>query len=217
MKRIALLSLLFVLPLFVAAKPWSVERVSKTPASALDTCSRNGQAKFLGAKKCKKCHFKQWASWRKTVMAKAFETLKPGKAVDAKKKYNLDPAKDYTKDPKCLECHTTGYGKPGGYPAVVPGKPWTSEEIIRAKRFEGVQCEDCHGPGSLAVPYKDKHPDFKLAKLMELGLHLPDKTSCQRCHNEKSPTLTKDSKLDFEKAIKDKKKIHKHSKLKHPH
>ncbi len=217
MKRIALLSLLLVLPLFVAARPWRSSQASEAAAWSAASCPRNAEAEFLGAKKCKKCHFKQWASWRKTAMAKAFQTLKPGKAADAKKKYGLDPSKDYTKDPKCLECHTTGYGRPGGYPAVVPGKEWTSDEVVRAKRFEGVQCEDCHGAGSLAVPYKDKHPDYKRAKIIELGITRPDKKVCERCHNEKSPTLTKDSQLDFEKAVKDKKKIHKHSKLKHPH
>ena len=75
----------------------------------------NKGAAYLGAGACKKCHIKVYNSWKKTKMAKAFDTLKPGEDAEAKTKLKLDPQKDYTKDVKCLECHTTGFGMPGGY------------------------------------------------------------------------------------------------------
>lgn len=180
-------------------------------------CSLREEARFEGVASCKKCHFKQWMSWKKTPMSKAFETLKPGGKADAKKKLELDAGKDYTKDPKCLECHTTGYGKPGGYPALVEGKKWTEKETKRAAAMQGVQCESCHGPGSLTSPYKKENERYARAELVKRGLVVPDQKNCQACHNEKSPTLTKENKLDYDKVINDPEKIHAHLKLKYEH
>lgn len=182
-----------------------------------DTCGRSDGPEYVGEKSCKKCHFSQHRSWKKTTMAKSMDTLKAGKAVEAKKKHGLDPDKDYTKDPSCLECHTTGYGKPGGYPAVVPGKEWTKEEAARAKLMEGVQCESCHGPGSLSNPFKKDNEQYKKAELVKLGLVEPDAANCATCHNKKSPTVGDDFKLDYQALVKDPKKVHKHKKLKHKH
>ena len=50
---------------------------------------------YVGAKKCRVCHIKQFQSWEKTRMAHAFELLRPGAAAAAKKKANLEPQKDY--------------------------------------------------------------------------------------------------------------------------
>ncbi len=77
--------------------------------------------KYVGTGACKKCHLKQYMSWKKTTMARTFDVLKPGKAVEAKTKAGLDPKKDFTKDPACLPCHTTGYGLPGGYRIPLAG------------------------------------------------------------------------------------------------
>ena len=43
-------------------------------------------ADYIGVKKCKACHIKQYKSWKKTGMANSFENLKPGVKADAKKK-----------------------------------------------------------------------------------------------------------------------------------
>jgi len=102
-----------------------------------------GPANFVGVDKCKACHSNvkiggaQYKVWEATKMAKAMETLKPGAAADAKTKAKLDPQKDYTTDPKCLKCHTTGYGQPGGF--VSPEK---------TPQLKNAGCEVCHGPGS---------------------------------------------------------------------
>ena len=80
---------------------------------------------YVGTEACKACHFKQHRYWKKTGLAKSMESLAPTTAeadkdlFDRKTKSGLDPAKDYTKDATCLACHTTGYGKPGGYPTDV--------------------------------------------------------------------------------------------------
>ncbi len=78
-------------------------------------------ATYIGQKKCKICHFKQYRTWKKTGHAEAWEALSE---------------KDRSR-PDCVRCHATGYGRPGGF---------VSEE--ETPRLTGVQCEACHGPGS---------------------------------------------------------------------
>ena len=63
----------------------------------------------LENKRCHNCHEEQWVSWKKTKHADAMESLEPGTDVGAKEKHDLDPAKDYTEDPKCVKCHVTGW------------------------------------------------------------------------------------------------------------
>ena len=89
-----------------------------------------GQASYLGVEACVKCHGAAYEVWRKTRHADAYQSL----ARD-QKEYNLD----------CVGCHVTGYQKPGGSTV-------THNELLR-----GVQCEVCHGPGSLhAEDTKDR-------------------------------------------------------------
>jgi len=151
-------------------------------------CPRE-EAAYVGSKSCQKCHFKEYGSWQKTKMALAFKTLKPGEAAEAKKKANLDAAKDYSKDAKCVVCHVTGYGKPGGYPAIVEGKEWTADEKARAPLMEGVGCESCHGPGEKSSPYKKDNKEYKWADLVKLGAIHPDEKTCATCHMKDSPTF----------------------------
>jgi hypothetical protein len=75
------------------------------------------------------------------------------------------------KDPQCLSCHVTGY------------------QALRGVKSElaGVQCESCHGPGSVYIKIhakKDKEGAKKAGMIAR-----PDPESCKTCHNEKSPTF----------------------------
>lgn len=124
-----------------------------------------GEFDYVGVNKCKMCHKGEnkgmvFEKWEKSAHAKAFETLK---------------AKGQGKNPKCLECHVTGYNL-GGY------KPWEAN----AMELANVQCEACHGPGS---EYKTISimKDKKLA--MENGMIEPNEALCKSCHNEKSPNF----------------------------
>ncbi len=83
---------------------------------------------------------------------------------------------DQKKD-SCIVCHVTGFG-------------------VADTIFAGVQCEACHGPGSLYKSMKIMHPkkykenpekQHQLA--LEAGLILPTEETCRGCHNEKSPTF----------------------------
>jgi len=190
--------------------------VSTTPTRTA-TADEKKTPEFIGAKKCKKCHLKQYKSWGKTPMAGAFESLKPDVKVDVKKAAKLDPKKDYTKDATCLKCHTTGYGTASGYPAVVKDKAWTEAETARAGKLEGLGCETCHGAGSLYSPIMKANKKYKLAEIVAAGALSPPKAEhCLECHTKDCPTMAADYKFDFVKACESE-KTHKHKKLKHDH
>ena len=172
---------------------------------------------YVGTKDCKSCHFKQFKSYGDSSLKQAFEHLKPGQCATAKKDCGLDPAQDFTKDPKCLKCHTTAYGLASGYPEVVEGKAWTDAQKAAATLNEGVTCEACHGPGSLYIPFKKKNKEYKRAEIVELGAIAPvTADNCAPCHKKECPTMPDDYTFDFEKH-KMSESMHKHKKLKHDH
>jgi hypothetical protein len=165
--------------------------------SAEDAASPAGdKPTYVGDKVCMKCHFVEHKSWKKTPMAKAMKSLAPtteaeDKALfDKKKAASLDPAKDYSADPACLKCHTTGYGTDTGYPKDMKAEGAEA----RAKSFGGVACEACHGPGSNYVKHKsaelekNKDAKFTFEQLAPMGLVKPDAKLCETCHNSENPT-----------------------------
>ncbi len=146
-------------------------------AAAEDAAPATGEAKtpaYVGSKACKTCH-------QGEKNGKVFETWMNSKHASALAR--LDSAKGETKDPKCLKCHTTGYGV-GGFGA----------EGMEALDLAGVGCESCHGPGS----------EYKSMKVMKdhdasvkAGLWTPDEKTCVTCHNAESPTF---KGFDFKEA-----------------
>jgi Cytochrome c554 and c-prime len=163
---------------------------------------------YVGNKKCKMCHLKEWKSWNETKMANTLETLKPGARAGAKKAAGLDPDKDYTKEAECLACHTTGYGKPGGFVDVE-----STPELV------GVGCESCHGAGETytkAEYMSLSNKEYKKADVVAVGM--VDQVSealCRECHNNESPFVGEDYVFDFE-ANKEK-GTHEKFALKYPH
>lgn len=171
------------------------------------------QYSYVGNKKCKKCHIKQYKSWEKTRMAKAFSILVPGEHKEAKEKYNVDVNKDFTQDTECLPCHTVGFQKPGGY--AIPD-PNNKKALRTAKKLRGVGCECCHGPGSAYVKVMEEIQKSKRKYDVEeqyaAGLVKISKDTCIACHNERSPTVNPGDPFDFEQR-KDK-GTHEHLPLK---
>jgi len=163
---------------------------------------------YVGTKNCKKCHLKEYNSWAKTKMGMAFDSLKPGADKEAKVAAGLDGDKDYTKDASCVGCHTTGYGKPGGF-----------VDMETTPDLANVGCESCHGPGGTYT--KDqymsfKNKTFKSEELAKVGfVAKPGAEQCQDCHNDKNPLAPKGYTFDYD-AIKDK-GIHEHIPMKYEH
>lgn len=110
------------------------------------------EKKYVGAIACKACHEKEYSNY----MAFA----KKGKSFESIKKMEKKLTSDEYKT--CFECHTTGYGKPGGF---------ESEEKTPELRNAG--CEVCHGPGSLHVDGGD--PDMIIR---DISLE-----NCNTCHS----------------------------------
>lgn len=130
---------------------------------------------YVGAKKCKGCHVgpkngKVYEKWGNAVHARAFQTLK---------------AKGEEKNPRCLYCHVTGFND-GGYKIGAPN----------AADFEGVQCESCHGKGSL---YKKASIMKRVDLAVESGMIIPMESLCTKCHNEDSPTF---KGFNYNEAVK---------------
>ena len=115
---------------------------------------------YVGAKKCMPCHIKEYKSWNETKMSKAFQTI----ANEADKE-------------KCYKCHTTGYGKPGGF-----------KDPDSTPNLQNVQCESCHGPGAahMAVKTEDKEGKKKSIVLKP--------NTCNDCHNPHVRDTTKAAK-----------------------
>jgi len=117
------------------------------------------ERQFLGNDVCAGCHYVQHASWAKTAHGKTFAALQPGERKAMKTQLGLDPGRDYTREPACLGCHTTGYGRPGGFVSVVATPP-----------MAGVGCEACHGAGSDYVEQVMRRKySFAHAEIDELG------------------------------------------------
>ena len=83
-----------------------------------------GQAGYVGGEECAACHAEEAEHWTTTRHAQAYETL-----VAVNKQFDLS----------CVGCHVTGFRLPGG------------SEVVENAGLQDIQCEQCHGPGSLHV------------------------------------------------------------------
>jgi hypothetical protein len=189
-----------------AALPFILVAITTMEPGAQD--AEKKEHAFIGSKKCKKCHLKQYKSWETTEMAKAFEVLKPGANADEKKAAGLDPNKDYTTDDTCLPCHVTGYGKEGGF-----------VDIEKTPELAGVGCEMCHGAGGTYVQdqyMSSKNKKYKKADIVAVGMvDTVSEEQCRGCHNTDSPFVGEDYVFDFAKR-KDE-GTHEHLPLKYEH
>ncbi len=110
---------------------------------------KEGQAGYVGTEECGMCHSEAEEFWQTTRHFQAWETLE----------------KDYKQfDYECISCHTTGWDQPGGANLAV-------NEHLR-----DVQCETCHGPGSL-------HVDADGEESPKTVIRVPVQDLCTQCHN----------------------------------
>lgn len=117
-----------------------------------------GKARYVGEAVCRGCHMGQakWADGDKHHQA--WPTL-----VKVRKTQDLD----------CVPCHVTGWRAPGG------------SAFSNLKRFSGVQCEACHGPGSAHIASATKTgPKSGIVRR-------PTAATCGVCHTpEHSPRFS---------------------------
>jgi hypothetical protein len=140
---------------------------------------------YIGAAKCKMCHNSEKAGfaykiWSESLHAKALVSLSNAKSLEYAKANGIaDPAKDQ----KCLKCHST-------YHSVA------KDAIETMLPTEGVSCESCHGPGSA---YKTNTIMKDRALAVKNGLIVPDKATCEKCHNKENPFY---KPFNYEEAVK---------------
>ena len=167
---------------------WIAGLVVLLAAAPSKTVAAEGDHAFVGSKKCRTCHIKEFKSWEKTKMAQAFELLKPGVRVEAKTAAGVDPDKDYTADPECVRCHVTGHGSEGGF-----------VDIASTPNLAGVGCEMCHGAGGTYIKkgYMTlKNKEYKKADIVAVGMVAEiTEAQCVSCHNSDSPFF---KEFDFE-------------------
>lgn len=156
-------------------------------------------AKYVGNKKCKMCHQKQFKSWKKSKKASAMDALKSGNFSDLKSKHGLDANKDYSRDEKCLACHTTGFGKTGGYFLADASD---AKAAKKAKKLAGVGCESCHGPGGEYIKLHKKLLKSKgmytQDEMYAAGMYKIQESVCITCHNSDNPTFDASKPFNFE-------------------
>jgi len=154
-----------------------------------------GKPAYVGVEACGKCHKRdttgnQLGQWQKSKHAKAFATLG---TPEAKKIAAEKGIADPQKDGKCLKCHVTAHGVDA---ALIVAAATPEEKGFMAE--EGVQCESCHGPGSLYKPrkiMKDK------TAAVAAGLIIPDEKLCLKCHNAESPTFKEFNYAEAKKKV----------------
>lgn len=150
---------------------------------------------YVGASKCKSCHNKESAGkihdkWESLKHAHAFEALSSDEAKAIAKERDIE---DAAKAPECLKCHDTAYAEP------------KERKHRRFKNELGVQCETCHGPGSLHVKArltaaKEEKVEEGVLQILPAGeVAMPDVQLCLTCHNDESPSY---EELDLQEALK---------------
>jgi hypothetical protein len=106
---------------------------------------------YAGSYVCGACHEDKHAEWAETRHAGAYETLKS----------------IHMEDPKygCVACHTVGYGLPTGF-----------RDAAATPQLEGVQCENCHGPGGQHIANTE---DVSLRPVITIAAEV-----CGGCHTD---------------------------------
>lgn len=102
---------------------------------------------YVGTDRCAGCHPGQYTHWRDTPHGSAYTRL-------------LEVYRHHY--PKCVLCHVAGLGRPSGFDILKPNRA-----------LANVQCEICHGPGSL-------HAQHLTPTTIR---RVPDQQVCLECHN----------------------------------
>lgn len=116
----------------------------------------SGQYRYVGNSKCRLCHRQFFIGRKNDAHDYAMQRLSNS---------------GHEENPRCLTCHTTGYGVDTGFVSMQS-----------TPRLANVQCEGCHGPGSEHIRLiKNKERGGFLA-----GTDHPKrlKKMCTSCHSQ---------------------------------
>lgn len=119
--------------------------------SADNGCAAAPTPTYIGSRACQPCHaaeYRRFASYAKK--SRSFESIERLRHGLTSKEIE-----------RCYGCHTTGYGKPGGFIS-----------LAATPQLKNAGCEVCHGPGSRHAETGDS---------ASIKGHL-SKEDCERCH-----------------------------------
>ena len=131
---------------------YNIEAAKALPAKC--QVEEKSATTYVGAQSCRECHADAYAFWKTTPHANAYAKLEK-----VNKQFSLD----------CVGCHVVGWQRASG-PCRID-KP-------KALGLADVQCESCHGAGSLHVVDPPDHLE---------DVDVPQ-SRCMQCHEaENSP------------------------------
>lgn len=139
------------------------------------------EARYVGAEACKSCHIQAYEVWKKAIFIKEGQNEK-GEPIKREmghsKAWQTLVLANKDNDRSCIGCHSIGFMKPGGYCKA-------SDVSFR----KDVQCESCHGPGSIHA--KDGKKD---------SISLPNEQTCRSCHHV--PHIDSYDSFNYEQRLK---------------
>ncbi len=114
---------------------------------------RAADAGYVGTDACKDCHAEQYGNFKKFA-----KKAKSWKSIEIM-------ASDLTPEEvrECYACHTTGYGRPGGFVS-----------IEKTPHLSDAGCEVCHGPGGEHIASGGDPSSIRKKMSMK---------DCETCHN----------------------------------
>ncbi len=126
-------------------------RAATRPQPGTDSSRTGASPSFVSSSVCSQCHVDHYLKWANTAHGHATDPLL---------------SREIEVGASCLECHATG------------SKPATATDKIELAQLQNVQCEQCHGPGSIHVAKPGKG----------YGVVADMKAACASCHtSETSP------------------------------
>jgi hypothetical protein len=129
---------------------WLVSSRGRGGARPEPGSSNKSAPAYVTSAACNQCHAAQYMKWANSAHAHATDPLPPRSAEF---------------EASCLGCHATGSGPAGA-------------DQLNATLFQGVQCEQCHGPGSNHAT----RPAKGYGRVADM------KSACMGCHtSEVSP------------------------------
>ena len=117
------------------------------------------QGTYVGDMTCMACHQNEHAIWKESKHSHAWATLQN----------DLRDGVPATVDPRCVRCHTSGFGHKDGFgsAALDEATRWSESSPL-----VNVSCETCHGPGA-------EHARTASKAAIERG----GEYTCLRCHD----------------------------------
>jgi hypothetical protein len=150
----------------LAAYEQSIPRlVAKCEIGIQCEAAKPNDATYVGVASCKNCHAAAVKVWEEAIVEIEAKNLL-GDVVKRRSGHSIAwstlESMNKISDRNCIGCHSIGFMEPGGYCRV-------SDVSFR----KNVQCESCHGPGSLHAASGDK----KLIRRQ-----VPESV-CRSCHH----------------------------------